>query len=65
MLERPEVWQIDSGGLDDLKAAGIEITDEALEARRSQVSRADVATIVYTSERRAVPRAASSLTTIS
>src|ERR1035437_7017496 len=49
VLERPEVWQIDSGGLDDLKAAGIEITDEALEARRSQVSRADVATIVYTS----------------
>ena len=43
------VWQIDDGGLDRLKAAGREITDEALEARRSQVSRADIATIIYTS----------------
>ncbi len=42
-------WQIDAGGLDDLRAAGREITDEAVEARRSQICRADVATIVYTS----------------
>jgi long-chain acyl-CoA synthetase len=47
--ELRHVWQIDGGGLDKLKAAGREITDEALEARRSQVSRADVATIIYTS----------------
>lgn len=44
-----QVWQIDAGGLDELKAAGREITDESLEARRSQVGRGDVATIIYTS----------------
>lgn len=43
------VWQIDDGGLDELKAAGREITDEALETRRGLVSRADVATVIYTS----------------
>ena len=43
------VWQIDSGGLDDLKTAGLQITDTAVEARRSQVNRADIATIIYTS----------------
>jgi long-chain acyl-CoA synthetase len=47
--ELRDVWQIDAGGLDELKAAGGEITDEELEARRSQTSRADVATIIYTS----------------
>ena len=50
--DQPElrhVWQIDEGGLDDLKASGRDITDEALETRRSQVSRADIATIIYTS----------------
>ena len=45
----PSVWQIDGGGLDDLVAAGIDITDEAVQARRSQVARGEVATIVYTS----------------
>jgi long-chain acyl-CoA synthetase len=44
-----DVWQIDAGGLDELKAAGGEITDEELEDRRSQVNRADLATIIYTS----------------
>jgi len=43
------VWQIDAGGLDDLKAAGLEIADEAIEARRGEVTRADIATIIYTS----------------
>jgi long-chain acyl-CoA synthetase len=43
------VWQIDDGGLGELMAAGHEITDQDLETRRSQVSRADVATIIYTS----------------
>jgi len=47
--ELRDVWQIDAGGLDDLLAAGHEITDEALEARRSQAERGDVATIIYTS----------------
>ena len=44
-----QVWQIEAGGLDELMAAGAGITDEQLEARRSQVSRADIATIIYTS----------------
>ena len=43
------VWQIDDGGLDELKAGGRQITDEALETRRGHVSRADVATVIYTS----------------
>ena len=47
--ELRDVWQIDAGGLDELKAAGGEITDEQLEARRSQINRADLATIIYTS----------------
>ena len=42
-------WQINAGGLDELRAAGLEVTDEAVEARRSQVRRSDIATIVYTS----------------
>jgi len=44
-----QVWEIEAGGLDTLKAAGSEVTDEELEARRSQVNRADVATVIYTS----------------
>jgi long-chain acyl-CoA synthetase len=44
-----DVWQIDSGGLDELKLAGGETTDQELEARRSQTSRADIATVIYTS----------------
>ena len=47
--QRPAVWRIDAGGLDDLRSAGSQITDEALESRRTQVTRADIATIVYTS----------------
>ena len=47
--ELRSVWQIDAGGLDELKSAGGEITDEELEARRRQPGRADVATIIYTS----------------
>jgi len=49
LSELREVWQIDAGGLDTLRAAGDQITDEALDARRGQVVRGDVATIVYTS----------------
>lgn len=44
-----EVWQIDSGGLDDLVAAGLEVTDEALATRRESRVRSDTATIIYTS----------------
>ncbi len=44
-----DVWAIDAGGLDALKAAGTKITDEQLDARRGQINRADLATIIYTS----------------
>lgn len=43
------VWAIDSGGLDELKKAGREITDDELDVRRGQINRADLATIIYTS----------------
>ncbi len=49
LVELRDVWQIDAGGLDDLKAAGGEVTDDELESRRSQINRADLATIIYTS----------------
>ncbi|MGO0576392.1 AMP-dependent synthetase/ligase [Ornithinimicrobium panacihumi] len=44
-----DVWQIDAGGLDDLVAAGAEVSDEDLDACREGLSRADLATIIYTS----------------
>jgi len=47
--ELRDVWQIDAGGLEDLKVAGGEVTDEELDIRRSQINRADLATIIYTS----------------
>jgi len=44
-----DVWQIDSGGLDELVDAGAEVTDADLDERRGRVARADLATIIYTS----------------
>ena len=44
-----DIWAIDAGGLDELKAAGTAITDEELDARRGKINRADLATIIYTS----------------
>ena len=43
------VWQLDGGGLDQLREAGAAITDEELEARRSLANLEDTATIIYTS----------------
>lgn len=43
------VWQLEGRGLDELRAAGTEVSDEDLEARRSQASLTDIATIIYTS----------------
>ncbi|MGO4493448.1 long-chain fatty acid--CoA ligase, partial [Arthrobacter sp. 2YAF22_2] len=43
------VWQLEGDGLDEVRAAGSAISDEALEARRSQASLQDLATIIYTS----------------
>jgi len=48
-LEQLEhVWQLDEG-LDELRAAGREVSDEDLEARRSAAGLRDLATIIYTS----------------
>jgi long-chain acyl-CoA synthetase len=44
-----DVWQIDSGGLDELASAGGEITDADIDERRGRVRRSDIATIIYTS----------------
>jgi long-chain acyl-CoA synthetase len=43
------VWQLEGDALDEVRAAGSGISDEALEARRSQASLSDLATIIYTS----------------
>jgi len=43
------VWQIEAGGLDELRTAGANISDAELEARRSSSSLDSIATIIYTS----------------
>jgi long-chain acyl-CoA synthetase len=43
------VWGIDAGDLEDVVAAGAEVTDEAFEERRRSRTGADLATLVYTS----------------
>ena len=44
-----DVWQIDAGGLDDLVAAGAEVSDDDLTTRRTAAGPDDLATIIYTS----------------
>ncbi|GAA1895475.1 AMP-dependent synthetase/ligase [Lapillicoccus jejuensis] len=44
-----DVWSIDGGGLDELVAAGREVPDDDLEARRRSTDRTSLATIIYTS----------------
>lgn len=53
-----DVWQIDGGGLEELAAAGAEVTDADVEARREQVNRASLATIIYTSGTTGRPKGA-------
>ncbi len=43
------VWVFDDGAIDDLVAAGADVTDEELEARRAAVGPDDIATLIYTS----------------
>ncbi|MFJ3958544.1 AMP-dependent synthetase/ligase [Arthrobacter sp. NPDC090010] len=43
------VWQIEAGGLDELRDLGTQITDEVLDERRRAPGLDDVATIIYTS----------------
>lgn len=51
-----DVWQIDGGGLDELVAAGVDITDAQLEQRRTAQDRDALATIIYTSGTTADPK---------
>jgi long-chain acyl-CoA synthetase len=44
-----QVWQIDAGAIDELKASGGSVSDEELSAATAGVNRASVATIIYTS----------------
>lgn len=44
-----DVWQIESGSLDELAVAGVDVADAALEERRARVGPEDLATIIYTS----------------
>ena len=43
------VWQLEGNGLDALREAGRDVSDEDLEARRKTARLADTATIIYTS----------------
>ncbi len=43
------VWQIDAGGLESLAAAGQDVSDDELVARRKSLDAHSVATIIYTS----------------
>ena len=43
------VWQIDAGGLEELAAAGREVPDSELDARRATLTTDSLATIIYTS----------------
>ncbi len=44
-----DVWQIESGALDELNRAGEDVSDDTLEARRASTDRTSLATIIYTS----------------
>ncbi|GAA3985633.1 AMP-dependent synthetase/ligase [Actinomadura viridis] len=43
------VWGIDTGGLDEVVAAGADVPDEVIEERRRSRTAGDLATLVYTS----------------
>jgi long-chain acyl-CoA synthetase len=44
-----QVWQVDAGAIDELKAAGSAVTDEELSTATAGINRASTATIIYTS----------------
>jgi long-chain acyl-CoA synthetase len=44
-----QVWQIDAGAVDELKASGVSVSDDDLAAATNGVDRASIATIIYTS----------------
>ena len=43
------VWEFDAGAINSLKEAGVGVSDEELEARRSSVTPDSICTIIYTS----------------
>ena len=45
----PQVWQIDAGAVDELKAKGAEVPEDQVHERRSAVGADDLATLIYTS----------------
>lgn len=49
LTELAHVWQLDGDGLDELRLAGKDVSDEVLEAARTANGLDDVATIIYTS----------------
>lgn len=49
LTELAHVWQLEAGGLDAVREAGLSVTDEELEIRRATANLSDVATIIYTS----------------
>lgn len=49
LTELAHVWQLEGDGLDELRNAGKDISDEVLEAARTANGLDDVATIIYTS----------------
>lgn len=44
-----EVWVMDEGDLDTLRAKGVDVTDEEIERRRGIAIGSDIATLIYTS----------------
>jgi long-chain acyl-CoA synthetase len=44
-----DVWQIESGALDELNRVGTDVSDDTLDARRASTDRGSLATIIYTS----------------
>ena len=50
------VWQMHLGALDKLAAEGADVTDEAVEARRTAAVGSDLATLIYTSGSTGTPK---------
>lgn len=52
------VWQIDSGGIEEITALGTEVADDDVKARRDALRLGDLATIIYTSGTTGRPKGA-------
>jgi len=51
-----KVWQLGNGDLEKLSAAGVSVSDDEVEARRSAAVGSDVATLIYTSGSTGTPK---------